>query len=108
MYGKKSLFLCAILLAQLMAGCTGAIESTTNPRASLTATPNEIQQGEEVTFDARESDPISGVITEYEWDFGDGTKTTTIAGFTSHQFLKSGQFNVKLTVTNDNLSLIHI
>ena len=102
MYGKESLFLCAILLAQLMAGCTGAIESTTNPRASLTATPNEIQQGEEVTFDARESDPISGVITEYEWDFGDGTKTTTIAGFTSHQFLKSGQFNVKLTVTNDN------
>ena len=47
------------------------------------------------------SDPIDGVITEYKWDFGDGTKVTTIAGFTSHQFLKAGQFNVQLTVTND-------
>jgi len=28
-------------------------------------------------------------------------ETTTITGFTSHQFLKSGQFNVRLTVTND-------
>ncbi len=101
MTSKISLFMGAILLAQLLAGCTAVMDSTTDPRASLTATPNEIQQGEEVTFDARDSDPIEGVITEYKWDFGDGTKTTTIAGFTSHQFLKSGQFNVKLTVTND-------
>ena len=61
----------------------------------------EIQQGEGVTFDARGSDAIEGIITEFQWDFGDGTKTTTIAGFTSHQFLESGQFNVRLTVTND-------
>lgn len=101
MNSRISLFMGAILLAQLLAGCTAVMDSTTDPRASLTATPNEIQQGEEVTFDARESDPIEGVITEYKWDFGDGTEATTIAGFTSHQFLKSGQFNVKLTVTND-------
>ena len=77
------------------------MDSSTDPRASLIATPNEIQQGEEVTFDGRDSDPIEGVITEYKWDFGDGTKVTTIAGFTSHQFLKAGQFNVQLTVIND-------
>ena len=101
MNGRISLFMGAILLAQLLAGCTSVMDSATNPRASLTATPNEIQQGEEVTFDGRDSDAIEGVITEYSWDFGDGTTTTTIAGFTSHQFLKAGQFNVKLTVTND-------
>ena len=101
MHSKRSLFLCALLLVQLMAGCTGVLETTVDPRAALTAAPTEIQQGEEVTFDARASDAIEGVITEYQWDFGDGAETSTIAGFTSHQFLKSGQFNVKLTVTND-------
>jgi len=98
---KKGLLLSALLLVQLTAGCTGVLDSTVNPRAVLTATPMEIQQGEGVTFDARGSDAIEGIITEFQWDFGDGTKTTTIAGFTSHQFLESGQFNVRLTVTND-------
>ena len=98
---KKSLLLTALLLVQLTAGCTGVLDSTVNPRAVLTATPMEIQQGEGVTFDARGSDAIEGIITEFQWDFGDGTKATTIAGFTSHQFLESGQFNVRLTVTND-------
>ena len=101
MNSKRGAFLCAILLVQLLAGCTAVLDSTTDPRAALIATPNEIQLGEEVTFDARASDAIEGVITEFAWDFGDGTQTTTIAGFTSHQFLRSGQFNVKLTVTND-------
>ena len=101
MYWKKGTFLCTLLLIQLMAGCTGVLDSTVDPRAALTATPNDIQEGEEVTFDARASDAIEGVITEFKWDFGDGTQATTIAGFTSHQFLTSGQFNVRLTVTND-------
>ena len=101
MNSKRGVFLSAILLVQLLAGCTAVLDSTTDPRAALIATPNEIQLGEEVTFDARTSDAIEGVITEFAWDFGDGTQATTIAGFTSHQFLRSGQFNVKLTVTND-------
>jgi PKD repeat protein len=101
MDSKRGVFLSAILLVQLLAGCTAVLDSTTDPRAALIATPNEIQLGEEVTFDARASDAIEGVITEFAWDFGDGTQATTIAGFTSHQFLRSGQFNVKLTVTND-------
>ncbi len=101
MNSKKVAFMCIVLLVQLLAGCTAVLDSKTDPRAALTATPNEIQLGEQVTFDARTSDAIEGVITEFAWDFGDGTQTTTIAGFTSHQFLRSGQFNVKLTVTND-------
>ena len=101
MNSKRPLFLGALLLVQLLTGCTGVLESTVEPRAALTATPIEIQQGEEVTFDARASDAIEGVITDYSWDFGDGVEATTITGFTSHQFMESGQFNVRLTVTND-------
>ena len=100
MNSKRPLFIGALLLVQPH-WLHRVLESTVEPRAALTATPTEIQQGEEVTFDARASDAIEGVITEYSWDFGDGTEATTITGFTSHQFLKSGQFNVRLTVTND-------
>ncbi len=88
-------------MVQLIAGCTGVLDNTVDPRAVLTATPTEIQQGEEVTFDARGSDAMEGLISEFKWDFGDGTESTTLAGFTSHQFLEAGQFNVRLTVTND-------
>jgi PKD repeat protein len=98
---KRGLLLTALLLVQLLAGCTSVLDDTVDPRAVLIASPSDIQQGEEVTFDARDSDAIEGVITEFKWDFGDGTEITTLAGFTSHQFVKSGQFNVRLTVSND-------
>tara|TARA_B100000767_G_scaffold271548_1_gene297401 strand:+ start:215 stop:1378 length:1164 start_codon:yes stop_codon:yes gene_type:complete len=98
---KRGLLLSTLLLVQVLAGCTSVLESTVNPRAVLIATPSDIQQGEEVTFDARGSDAIEGVISEFKWNFGDGTESITLAGFTSHQFLEAGQFNVRLTVTND-------
>ncbi len=98
---NRGLLLTSLFLIQLLAGCTSVLDDTIEPRAVFTATSTEIQQGEEVTFDARNSDAIDGVITEYEWDFGDGVELTTITGFTSHQFLNAGQFNVELTVTND-------
>ncbi len=98
----NALLFAALLLVQVLAGCTGGVlDSTVDPRATLTAFPVEIQQGEEVTFDARNSDAIEGIITEYRWDFGDGTEITTIAGFTSHKYVNSGQFNAKVTVSND-------
>ncbi|MFZ4461417.1 MAG: PKD domain-containing protein [Patescibacteria group bacterium] len=39
-----------------------------------------------------------GQIDKYEWDFGDGTTTSTEANPT-HVFEKSGTYQVKLTVT---------
>jgi len=98
---KRGLLLTSLILIHLLAGCTSVLDDTVEPRAVLTATSNDIQQGEEVTFDARSSDAIEGSITEFQWDFGDGVEQTTITGFTSHQFLISGQFNVQLTVVND-------
>jgi PKD repeat protein len=72
-----------------------------DPRASLEAYPTLIQEGEMVTLDARESSPVEGVITGYSWDFGDGTTAETVVGFTSHSYLRHGQYTVRLTVTND-------
>ena len=53
--------------------------------------------GEDIAF----SDLSSIGTNNWQWDFGDGVEVTTITGFTSHQFLNAGQFNVELTVTND-------
>ena len=102
MLRKGSLFFVALLLTQSLTGCMGdALETTVNPRAVLSAFPTSIQEGEMVTLDARQSDPMEGVISEYHWDFGDGEEIITIAGFTSHQYVNYGTYNVRLTVSND-------
>ena len=49
-----------------------ALDLTVNPKAELDVYPAVIQEGEMVTLDARESDAVEGVLTEYIWDFGDG------------------------------------
>ena len=56
-----------LVCSTFVAGCTGALEFTVDPRANLNAYPLQIQEGETVTFDARDSEPIEGVITEYLW-----------------------------------------
>ena len=98
---KFSVFVGHLLLLSTLAGCTGVLDSTVNPRATLEAYPTLIQEGEMVTLDARESSPIEGLITNYAWDFGDGTTAETIVGFTSHTYFAYGQYTVRLTVTND-------
>lgn len=90
-----------MVCSSFVAGCTGALDFTVDPRANLTAYPLLIQEGETVTFDARESEPIEGVITEYIWDFGDGQTADTTTGFTSHRYTTFGIFTVELTVIND-------
>ena len=90
-----------VMLLGTVAGCIGALDTTVDPRATLEAYPTLIQEGEMVTLDARESSPVEGVITKYEWDFGDGTTAETVIGFTSHTYLAYGQYTVRITVTND-------
>ena len=82
----------------LMAGCTSI--NVAKPRATLTAYPNEITSGEAVNLDARESTTSEGVITNFAWDFGDGNKTETLVGFTSHVFEDPGKYTITVMVTN--------
>jgi outer membrane lipoprotein-sorting protein len=48
-----------ILMSVFVSGCIG-IDSTVDPRASLQAYPLSIQEGETVTFDARDSEAVEG------------------------------------------------
>ena len=89
----KGLGLGLLMISFSLAGCTGLLDTAAEPRATMEAYPLLIQEGEMVTFDARESDAVEGIITEYRWDFGDGEKRETVTGFTSHTY---------------ELSLIHI
>ena len=88
-----------ILMSIFVSGCIG-IDSTVDPRASLQAYPLSIQEGETVTFDARDSEAVEGVVTGFEWDFGNGQKAETVVGFTSHTYDSFGVYTVTLTVVN--------
>ena len=98
--GLKSAFMSSLMvMSVLLSGCV-AFDSTVNPRAVLQAYPLYIQEGETITLDARDSEAIEGVITDFEWDFGDGNSAITVIGFTSHTYEKFGVYTVKLTVKN--------
>ena len=93
---------CFVLLAALvmattsLAGCTGVLDTTVAPRATLNAYPLQIQEGETVTFDARDSEAVEGVITSYAWSFVDGLKSEPVSGFTSHTYSTFGIFTAQL------------
>ena len=99
---RRAVAMLAMLLASLaLPGCMEALDLTVNPKAELEVYPAVIQEGEMVTLDARASDAVEGVLTEYLWDFGDGTTASTVIGFTSHRYTAHGMYTVSVTVVND-------
>jgi PKD repeat protein len=98
-----TLLLSLLLIAPLLSGCISSLmgEDAPSPSANLQIWPNHIQQGESITLDARSSDAISGVITMFIWDFGDGSSDETLVGFTSHRYNDWGQYEISVTVEND-------
>ncbi len=89
------------MLLPMLAGCTG-LGGPPEPNARVEADRASINAGESVNFDAREStSPESTIITGYKWDFGDGSKTETVQGYTSHTFANAGLYEVTVTVEND-------
>lgn len=77
-----------------------------NPTAVATmpeAVPALICQGESVTFDGSASQAQgSFFITQYLWDFDDGTVDSTSGPVVSHVFDDDGEHVVQLYVTDDN------
>ncbi|GAH14381.1 unnamed protein product, partial [marine sediment metagenome] len=55
--------------------------------------------GKEITFNGSNSSDLDGTITEWFWDFGDGTNGT--GEITSHNYSTPGTYNVTLTVTDN-------
>jgi PKD repeat protein len=77
-------------------GCVPRI----GPTPSFTA-PAASEPGEAVSFYARSSFDLSGPITTYEWNFGDGSPVLTTSEQTvEHVYLKAGTYQVSLTVSD--------
>jgi len=75
-----------------------------NPTADFTFSPSAPQSGEQVTFDASQTQPASGrSIVTYSWAFGDTTGTTGSAPTVTHTYsvATTRTFNVTLTVTDN-------
>jgi len=74
-----------------------------NPIASFTYSPSDVIAHETlVLFNASISESPNGTITDYYWDFGDGTYVYSPLATTTHIFNSYGNYNVTLTVFSDS------
>jgi len=74
--------------------------SNQSPTAGFTFSPTNPQVNAWVQFDGSTSSDPDGTISNYAWNFGDGT--TDIGSLVWHRFAGAGIFVVTLTVTDDD------
>ena len=82
---------------------TTAAAAATAPVASMSVSPTTPTPGSSVTFDASASTGGNGpAITDYEWNFGDGTPVDDVGASTGvqHTYASRGVYTVTLTVNN--------
>ncbi len=70
------------------------------PTAAFTFNPLEPEVGETVTFDATISDDADGIITKWQWEFGDGVEST--GQITTHVYSSADDYIVRLRVVDDH------
>jgi PKD repeat protein len=85
-----------LALASLLSGC---FSSNVPPAATFTRSPSAGGAPLSVFFDASGSLDTDGTITEYAWDFGDGTSADGVS--VTHTYALPGTFAAELTVTDD-------
>jgi len=86
----------------------GAINLTTStktvlnrsPVAMFTESAETVYTNDIISFNASVSYDIDGTISNYFWDFGDGTNTTGV--IVSHSYADDGAYVVTLTVTDND------
>jgi len=96
---KVLLLVFVILLISVLAGCGIVPPLNQSPIASFTANPNSGVVPLEVSFNASSSSDPDGNIISYAWDFKDGNAGSR--KIVNHIFSSAGNYNVKLTVTDD-------
>jgi len=69
------------------------------PNASFNASPSSPIAGASVQFDGQVSSDPDGSIVSYAWSFGDGG--TAVGPVVSHVFASDGNYQVRLTVTDN-------
>ena len=74
------------------------------PAAAFTIAPSTPAPGSSVSFDASSSTDPEGTISDYSWNFGDGTPVQDAGGSAGvqHTFASRGTYTVALTVTNNS------
>jgi PKD repeat protein len=77
-------------------------EPTTLPVAIIVAGTPAPAIGESVLFDGSTSYYETGAITQYSWDFGDGSPAVTQTSVVDHVFTSDGAFTVSLTVQSES------
>jgi PKD repeat protein len=75
----------------------GAVNKT--PVADFSYSPGNPVVNQTITFNASASYDPDGFITEYEWQFDDGTNTT--GEEVTHSYSSAGNYTVTLTVTDN-------
>ena len=66
--------------------------------ALFIATPDTVCLGTAISFDGSASNSSYGTLSTYNWDFNDGTKTTTTTPTVSHTYATAGIFKATLSV----------
>ncbi len=81
-------------------GTKSNVGGNQKPVAIATVSKTEADVNETISFDASQSSDSDGQITQYLWDFGDGsTSTEKIA---THKYTLANTYNYSLTVTDNN------
>ncbi len=70
-----------------------------SPNAAINVNPMSVEIGQYVCFNASESTDPDGIIIEYTWDFGDGTKDSGM--YSIYFYSSAGTYSVTLTVIDD-------
>lgn len=71
------------------------------PTVTLTINPDPPLAGQQATFTANATPAPGHSITEYRWDFGDGTTQTTTSRTVTKTYNNQGTYVVSVTVTDD-------
>lgn len=85
------------ILGLALGGCVPRTTPTSAIYAKIVAEPREGQAPLSVRFDATSSFDPAGPITDYLWDFGDGTPVAS-GSTPSHTFHRAGEYLVTLVV----------
>jgi parallel beta-helix repeat protein len=71
------------------------------PVAAFSFAPLEPLIDQPVTFDAATSFDPDGVVSSYQWDFGDGATATSEIAIVTHAYSAATDFTVNVTVTDN-------
>ena len=79
-----------------------SVSTVAAPQAAFVVSPSTIHINDVVNFNATTSKAATGhSLVRYDWNFGDGTSSTTTVPTATNKYATANTFKVTLTVTDD-------